>query len=65
MVFQTRYGYFEYQIILFKLSNALVSFQGYIKKIPAKKLNIFIIVYLDDILIYIDNPGQSYIEVVR
>ena len=39
----------------FGLSNALVSFQGYINKILAKKLNIFVIVYLDDILIYTNN----------
>ena len=36
----------------FDLSNTLAIFQGYINKILAKKLDIFIIVYLDDILIY-------------
>ena len=36
----------------FGLFNALASFQGYINKILAKKLNLFVIVYLDDILIY-------------
>ena len=49
----------------FGLSNALATFQEYVKKILAKKFNIFIIVYLDDILIYIEDPGQLYIEVVR
>ena len=48
----------------FSLSNAPASFQGYINKILAKKLNIFITVYLDDILIYTENQDQSYIEVV-
>ena len=38
-------------MILFGLINALVSFQKYINKILAKKLDIFVIVYLDDILI--------------
>lgn len=41
----------------FKLSNTLVSFQGYINKILAKKFNIFVIVYLDDIFIYTKNPS--------
>ena len=50
--FRTRYGHFEYQVILFGLSNAPATLQGYTNKILAKKLNIFIIVYLDDILIY-------------
>ena len=50
--------------MLFGLSNAPASFQGYINKILAKKLNIFIIVYFDDILIYSDNPGQAYVDAV-
>ena len=38
--------------MLFELSNAPARFQGYIKKILAKNLDVFVIVYLDDILIY-------------
>ena len=37
--------------MLFNLSNILASFQGYVNKILAKKLNIFIIIYLNNILI--------------
>ena len=51
IAFRTRYGHFEYQFILFGLFNAPASFQGYINKILAKKLDIFIIMYLDNILI--------------
>ena len=36
----------------FSLSHAPASFYGYIDKILAKKLDIFVIVYLDDILVY-------------
>ena len=43
--------------MLFKLSNTPTSFQGYINKFLNKKLNIFLIVYLDNILIYIIDPG--------
>ena len=64
-VFQTRYGHFKYQVILFGLSNAPTSFQGYINKILAEKLDIFIIVYLDDILIYTEDQGQGHMEVVQ
>ena len=52
-VFRTRYEYFEYQVIPFGLSNIPVSFQGYINKILVEKLDIFVMVYLDDIFIYI------------
>ena len=62
--FQTQYGQFKYQVILFGLSNASATFQGYVNKILAEKLDIFVIVYLDDILIHIKDLGQSHIEVM-
>ncbi len=49
----------------FGLSNAPASFQGYINKIHAEKLDIFVVVYLDDILIYIEDPSQPHVDVVR
>ena len=47
--------------MLFGLSNVPASFQGYINKILAEKLDIFVIVYLDDIFIYTKNPGQAHV----
>ena len=49
----------------FGLTNAPASFQGFINKILAEKLDIFVIVYLDDILIYTDDDGDGHIAVVR
>ena len=49
----------------FGLSNAPASFQGYINKILAEKLDIFVIVYLDDILIYTEDLGQPHVDAVR
>ena len=49
----------------FGLTNALASFQKYINKILIEKLNIFVIVYLDDILIYIDDDGNSHVIGVK
>lgn len=46
------------------LSNALASFQGYIYKILAKKLDIFVIFYLDDIFVYNEDLDQEHVEVV-
>ena len=63
--FRTRYGHFEYQVMPFGLSNAPATFQGYINKILAEKLDIFVVVYLDDILIYTEDPGQPHVEAVR
>ena len=41
----------------FRLSNALTSFQVYTNKILTKKLDIYVIVYLNEILIYIENKN--------
>ena len=48
----------------FGLSNAPASFQGYINKILVEKLDIFVIVYLNDILIYTEDPGQAHVDAV-
>ena len=48
----------------FGLTNITATFQGYINKVLAEKLDVFVIVYLDDILIYIKNKGEEHIEVV-
>ena len=49
----------------FGLSNAPATFQEYVNKILAEKLDIFIIVYLDNILIYTEDPGQPHVEAVH
>ena len=48
----------------FGLFNAPTTFQEYINKILAEKLDIFIVVYLDDILIYTKDSQQPHIKVV-
>ena len=48
--------------MLFGLSNAPATFQKYVNKILAKKLDIFVIVYLNDILIYTKDPSQPHVE---
>ena len=63
-VFKTRYGHFKYQVMPFGLSNAPALFQKYLNKILAEKLDVFVVVYLDDILIYTKDPGQPHVEAV-
>lgn len=62
--FRTRYGHFEYQVVPFGLSNAPATFQAYINAALAKKLDVFVIVYLDDILIYSENP-KDHVDYVK
>ena len=49
----------------FRLSNTSISFQGYINKVLVEKLDTFVIVYLDNIFIYIKDLGQEYVEVMQ
>ena len=51
--------------MFFDLSNAPTTSQGYVNKILAEKLDIFVDIYLDNILIYIKDLGQSYIETIH
>ena len=46
-------------MIFFNLTNILITFYSYIKKFLAKKLNIFIIIYLNNTFIYIINKKKS------
>ncbi len=46
-------------MMLFVLTNIPATFQGYINKILMKKLGIFIIIYLDNIIIYIKNKQKA------
>ncbi len=49
----------------FGLTNTPATFQGYINKILEKKLDIFILVYLDDIPIYTKNEGEEHVQTVQ
>lgn len=50
--------------MLFGLFNVSESFQSYINKILAQKLNILVIVYLYNILIYIADLSQPHMKAV-
>ena len=50
--FHTRYGHFEYTVMLFELINALVTFMDLMHRVFRPYLDQFVIVFIDDILIY-------------
>jgi len=62
--FRTRYGYFEYLVMPFGLTNAPASMQAYANDCLHDYLDLFCIVYLDDILIY-SNTLEEHISHVR
>ena len=53
--FRTRYGSFKWLVMPFGLSNAPSAFQRFMNDIFSDVLDIFVVIYLDDILIYSDN----------
>jgi len=64
--FRTCYGAFEWSVILFGLTNAPATFQCFMNDVFSNLLDVCIVVYLDDILIYSDDimQHQSHVKEV-
>ena len=58
MAFCTCYGSFEWCVMLFGLSNAPAAFQRFMNDIFSDLLDVNVTVYLDNILIYSDDPAE-------
>ena len=53
--FRTRYGSYEWQVMPFGLTNAPAAFQQFVNSVFADMLDVCMVVYLNNILIYSDN----------
>ncbi len=62
--FRTCYGHFEYKVMPFGLTNASTTFQGYINKILVETLDVFMLVYLNDILIYTKSESKKHVHAI-
>ena len=63
--FRTRYGHFEYLVMPFGLCNAPATFQHFVNDVFRDMLDQFVIIYLDDILIFSENLEQHRIDVCK
>ena len=62
--FRCRYGHFEYTVMPFGLANAPATFQAYVNRALAGLIDVYLVVYLDDILIF-SKDEKTHVQHVR
>jgi hypothetical protein len=64
-VFKTPYRMYEFRVVLFRLINASAKQQEHANNMLREGLFKFVIIYLDDILIYTKETQEDHIEKVK
>ena len=64
-IFQMRYRFYKYKVLSFSLCNELIFFQKYINNVLFNYLNDFCTVYVDNILIYSEDPLEHDAQVKK
>ncbi len=64
IMFYIYYSYFKYIIMSFKLINVSITFQVYINWVLTELVNVFYVIYLNNILIYFSflEEHQSHVK---
>ena len=64
IAFRTRSGLFEYKVMHYGLANAPATFQNMMNEIFRHRIDLGVVIYLDDILIYSENE-QDHVALVK
>ena len=63
--FQTCYRSYEFQVMHYRLTNTPVSFQHFMNNVFKDLLDICMVIYLNDILIYSNDPVSHTAHVLE
>jgi hypothetical protein len=63
---QTRYGHYEFLVMPFRLTNAALMFMDLMNRVFHEYLDSFVVVFIDDILVYLDNyvEHEEHLKIV-
>ena len=64
IAFRTRYGHYEFVVMSFRLTNAPAAFMDLIYRVFKQYLDLFVIIVIDDILVYSRNE-EEYVSHLR